>query len=28
VDVHSVCPRKLDCSSQSASLVPIEWTTS
>jgi hypothetical protein len=28
VDVHSVCPRKLDCSSQSASPVPIEWTTS
>src|SRR6266567_301396 len=28
VDVHSVFPRKLDCSSQSASLVPIEWTTS
>ena len=28
VDVHSVCPRKLDCSSQSASLLPIEWTTS
>jgi len=28
VDVHSDCPRKLDCSSQSASPVPIEWTTS
>ena len=28
VDVHSVCPEKLDCSSQSASPVPIEWTTS
>jgi hypothetical protein len=28
VDVHSVCPRKLECSSQSASPVPIEWTTS
>ena len=28
VDVHSVCIRKLDCSSQSASPVPIEWTTS
>src|SRR5438046_4806082 len=28
VDVHSVFPRKLDCSSQSASLVPTEWTTS
>src|ERR1035438_1237349 len=28
VNVHSVAPRKLDCSAQSASLVPIEWTTS
>jgi hypothetical protein len=28
MDVHLICPRKLDCSSQSASLVPIEWTTS
>ena len=28
VDVHSISPRKLDCSSQSASPVLIEWTTS
>src|SRR5258708_7793086 len=28
VDVHSVFPRKLDCSSQSASMVPIQWTNS
>jgi hypothetical protein len=28
VDVHSMAPRKLDCSSQSASPVPFEWTTS
>ena len=28
VNVHSIGPRKLDCSSQSASRVPLEWTTS
>jgi len=28
VDVHSVGPRELNCSSQSASAVPIEWTMS